>query len=58
MIPTFHYGKEVCDADECAELGLFFCSTMESEPEEEVQATMAHGHYFLQQQAPRQRQQQ
>ena len=45
-------------ADECAELGLFFCWIMESEPEEEVQVAMSHRHYLLQQQAQRQCQQQ
>ena len=45
-------------ADECAELGLFFCLIMESEPEEEVQVAMAHGHYLLQHQAQWQCQQQ
>ena len=47
-----HGGEVPTVADECAELGLFFCLIMESVPEE-VHVATAHWHYLLQQQAQR-----
>ena len=53
-VGSWSWGRSTV-ADECAELGLFFCSIMESVPEE-VHVATAHGHYLLQQQAQRQQQ--